>query len=74
MKTQIIQCADRPRVERHGQQLVITFSDLSGSRCECEINLSQGWALAADIMEHVNEYKESNVHPVFESILRGICK
>jgi len=74
MKTQIIQCADRPRVERHGQQLVITFSDLNNSKCELEINQSQAWCLAQDIMEAINDYKEPQVHPVFESILKGICK
>ena len=74
MKSQIIQCADRPRVERHGQQLVITFSDLNDSKCELEINQSQAWCLAQDILEAIHEYKEPQVHPVFESILKGICK
>jgi hypothetical protein len=58
MKTQIIQCADRPRVELHGQQLVITFSDMNNSKCELEINQSQAWCLAQDILETINDYKE----------------
>ena len=71
MKTQIIQCADRPRVERHGQQLVITFSDLNNSKCELEINQSQAWCLAQDIMEAINESTpEPNLHPVFQGILK----
>ena len=53
MKTSIIQCADRPRVERHGQQLVITFSDVNDSKCELEINQSQAWCLAQDILEAI---------------------
>lgn len=73
MKSKIIQCADRPRIERHGQSIVVKFSDAGYSESLAEMNISQAWALASDIMEIVNEYKtESNVHPVFRDILDRI--
>ena len=73
MKSEIIQCADRPRVERHGQQMVIVFSDISDSRSTVETNISQAWCLAQDIMEIVDEYnsQRTNLHPVMVDALRA---
>ena len=65
MKTEIIQCADRPKVIRHGDRLVIEFTDGYG-KCACEINLSQACGIADDIREVISD----NINPVMAAALR----
>ena len=52
MKAQLIQCSDRPRVEPYGHCVVVTFSDLSGSKVEVELQMAHMISLANDLLEH----------------------
>lgn len=52
MFAKMIQCSDRPRVEAHGHCVVITFSDLSGSKVEVEMQMSHAISLGNDLLEH----------------------
>ena len=56
MKTTLTQCGDRPRVEQDRTELVITYSDAGGGKAEVRINMSQGFALASDILEIIHDY------------------
>jgi len=67
---------DRPRVHRLGPNLIqITVVDESTLPLAMEINLSQAWAMAQEILEIVFETREAaaeatTLNPVFVGILK----
>lgn len=63
MRSKMFLSANRPRVERHGQSLVVTLTDVTGSTLEAEMNMSEGYCMANAIMEIISDYgKEKNGH------------
>ena len=53
MKAQLIQCSERPRVEPYcnGERVTVTFSDLSGSKVEVELQMAHMISLGNDLLE-----------------------
>ena len=52
MHAKMIQCSDRPRVEPYGHCVVMTFSDLSGTKVEVELTMAHAISLGNDLLEN----------------------
>ena len=75
MKAQLIQCSERPRVEPHGNTVIVTFSDLSGSTVEVELSMAHIVSLGNDLLELHHDFVavkqgKNNLHPVFVDVLK----
>ena len=67
----IAQCPDRPKVKQDGKKLILTFTDESYRQHSYEINMAQGWVMASEIMDIINESKQAtNLHPIFAEVLK----
>lgn len=57
MKSRMILNGHRPRVESHGDSLMVTLTDVSGSTVEVDMDRSVGYCLEQDLAEARREYK-----------------